>query len=193
MADTIHVAPVGDGGLSGGYTGAAGDTTRLIDPDHPDAARQQIQETRARISGTIDEIEEVLLHKKEQLQERMDVFAPVRERPMQVLGAVFGAALLLGFLTGGDDDDGDHLDSDFEDSAELWESRARRLLRIAREQEQELRMLRARHAPLRERPWGEGEGEHEDESDGGLGDFASERLTGVVASGVQRLIRGLLG
>src|SRR5690606_7129622 len=70
-------------------------------PDDPDAARAEIAATRARMSDTIDEIEDVLLRKKEEIRDRLDVMDPVREQPLRSLAMVFGAALLLGFLTGG--------------------------------------------------------------------------------------------
>lgn len=122
--------------------------------DDPETARAQIERTRMRMSETIDEIEDVLIRKKEQIQDRLDVFAPVRERPMASLGIALGAGVLLGLLTGGDDEDdlderallssrarGFRHDADLEERAETWEQRARRLLRIAREQEDELQAL----------------------------------------------------
>jgi hypothetical protein len=117
--------------------------------DDPEFARAQIANTRARMSGTIDEIEDVLLRRKERIQHRLDPFSVVRERPFQAAGAVFGAGLLLGLLTGGDDDDDDeeleydydiHFDQDWQSNsldaearAAKWESRARRLLHLARQ------------------------------------------------------------
>lgn len=70
-------------------------------PDDPDAARAEIAATRARMSETIDEIEDVLIRKKEEIRDRLDVMDPVREQPLRSLAMVFGAALVLGFLTGG--------------------------------------------------------------------------------------------
>lgn len=70
-------------------------------PEDPDAARAEIERTRARMSETIDEIEDVLYRKKVEVQERLDVTAPVREDPVKTLSILFGAALLLGWLTGG--------------------------------------------------------------------------------------------
>ena len=73
--------------------------------DNPEVARAQIEATRARMSDTIDEIEEAILRKKEKLRAKLDVLAPVRERPLQTIGAIFGVGLALGLLTGGGDDD----------------------------------------------------------------------------------------
>jgi hypothetical protein len=89
----------------------AGVPGQIAATDDPDVARREIEATRARMSDTIDSIEEVLLRKKERLQERMDFMAPVRQRvddrPLLVFGGVFAAGLLLGYLTGESDDDDD--------------------------------------------------------------------------------------
>jgi hypothetical protein len=131
MADEIRVVPEG------------------MEVDDPEYARAQIANTRARMSETIDEIEDVLLRRKERIQNRLDPFSVVRERPFQAAGAVFGAGLVLGLLTGGDDDD-DYEDQDYdydihfdqdwhstsldaEARASKWEGRARHLLHLARE------------------------------------------------------------
>lgn len=114
-----------------------------IEPRDPEAARVRIEQTRARMSDTIDEIEDVLLQKKQDLQDRLDVRAHIRERPWQAAGLVLGAGLIVGFLTGGRSDD-DIDDAVISDSrATLWEGRARRLLRIAREQEDDIEHLEA--------------------------------------------------
>ena len=77
--------------------------------DDPELARLQIEQTRARMSDTIEQIEETLLRKKENIEERLDVMAPVRrkarENPYPIIGGVFLAGLILGLLTGGDDDE----------------------------------------------------------------------------------------
>ena len=170
-------------------------------PDDPDAARAEIEATRARMSETIDEIEDVLLRKKEQIQDRLDVFAPVRENPLPILGAALGAGLLLGLVTGGGDDEDDE-DADYDyrvnygrarllvpdtsERAELWERRARRLLRIAREQEAELEALRTR-GPRMATTWENDEEEpYEDDyqADGTLdelGETITDRLTGLIS------------
>jgi ElaB/YqjD/DUF883 family membrane-anchored ribosome-binding protein len=151
MADEIRVTEVTD------REGVARTGAAATMPGDPGAAREEIQATRARISETIDEIEGALLQKKERIEDRLDVMAPVREQPMRTLGIVFGAGLLLGFLTGGDDEEEDEDDDEeheehervsasADERAELWEHRARRLLRIAREQEDEIESLRRRRA-----------------------------------------------
>lgn len=97
MADEIRVVPEG------------------ADVEDPEAARAQIAHTRARMSGTIDEIEDALLRRKEKIQHRLDPFSAVRERPLQSAGIVFGAGLVLGLLTGGDEDDDLELGYDADD------------------------------------------------------------------------------
>jgi hypothetical protein len=126
--------------------------------DDPELARLQIEQTRARMSETIGQIEETLLRKKEQVEEKLDVMGPVRrkarENPYPIIGGVFLAGLILGFLTGGDDDDDEPtpavrryaVDFDrerahghhWEERARTWERRARRLMDVANRQEAEL-------------------------------------------------------
>ena len=61
-----------------------------------EAVRSDIELTRVRMSQTIDEIEAVLLRKKERIEHRLDIFRVVRERPFLAVRTVFGAGLLLG-------------------------------------------------------------------------------------------------
>jgi ElaB/YqjD/DUF883 family membrane-anchored ribosome-binding protein len=138
--------------------------------DDPEAVRSEIEQTRERMSSTIDEIESVLARKKEAIQDKLDVLAPIRERPLPATGIAFGVGLALGLLTGGGDDsddrghyaprayspgvgadaDEDHepFSSDSAERAAMWESRARRLLRVAREQEEQIRELKERYGTL---------------------------------------------
>lgn len=167
------------------------------EPQDPSLARAQIEQTRARMSETIDEIEEVLVRKKERFQDRLDVMAPVRERPMVAAGVVFGAGLLLGLVTGGDDEPSrarahDRDDAEWEERAEMWERRARRLLRIAQEQEEEIEALAAgravrRPAPSLDAEEAERAGRPSRSRD--VGDELTERITGYVTDA----IRGLFG
>lgn len=144
----------------------------IAQTDDPELARMQIERTRARMSDTIDQIEGALLRKKENLQERMDVMAPVRrtarENPWPVIGGVFAAGLVLGLLTGGDDDEDEEprpavrrFAADFdrerahgyhwEERAHTWERRARRLMDLANRQEAELLEMRGESVPVRRR------------------------------------------
>jgi len=93
--------------------GAPGTIPAAALGDDPDAVRDEIERTRARMSRTIDELDRALARKKEQVQEKLDVAAPIRQRPWVYAGGVFAAGLALGLITGGgkrdDDEDDDHV------------------------------------------------------------------------------------
>lgn len=132
--------------------GTTGRVSVDVDTDDPDAVRSEIKNTRERMSETIDEIEDALLRKKENIQDRLNVFSPVQNNPLPSVGIAFGAGLLVGYLTADDDDDDDydHRRADTDDDefwsrrASDWEARARRLLDLAKRQEVELSELRGR-------------------------------------------------
>lgn len=138
--------------------------SEVPDYDDPRSARRDIEATRARMSDTLDEIEDVLVRKKEAIQNRLDVLAPVRENPWPAMGGALAAGLLLGLLTGGgddedeDDDEFEHRphrgrsrdDHDWHRRTEILEERTRRLLSIAREQEKEIRRLRGKKKKRRD-------------------------------------------
>ena len=161
------------------------------------------------------------------IKEKLDVLAPVREQPLKMIGIIFGVGLALGLLTGGDDDevdarkalaalardreeDEDDLEDEEEEedgeaeawaAAELWEDRAHRLLRIARAQESELEVHRARRGS-RTRYRVEDEEDDDDmeeveevqESGENVFDRiregAAERLSGFISEITQRMMRG---
>jgi hypothetical protein len=81
----------------------------IADVNDPELARLQIEQTRARMSDTIEQIEEALVRKRAAVEEKLDVMAPVRrkarENALPLLGGVFLAGLVLGYLTGDSDDD----------------------------------------------------------------------------------------
>ncbi|HEU0054325.1 MAG TPA: DUF3618 domain-containing protein [Longimicrobium sp.] len=136
--------------------------------DDPEVVREEIERTRQRMSSTIDSIEEVLLRKKERIEERLDVTAPVRravrDNPWPIVGGVFGAALTLGWLTGGDEREARvrkirrataaarkereetrgaavH-DAEWRERSLQWERRARTLMKTCHRQEEEIEHLR---------------------------------------------------
>jgi ElaB/YqjD/DUF883 family membrane-anchored ribosome-binding protein len=155
--------------------------------EDPSISRAEIEMTRARMSGTIDEIEDALLRRKERVQERLDFMAPVRERPLVSAGVALGAGLVLGLLTGGGDDDGEewtdrhaHL-HDADRRADKWETRAQRLLRIAREQEVELDMLRHRRGARGNHGMEDGTGD----SDGSLRDRLMDGVSNFINNSVR--------
>lgn len=115
-------------------------------PRGSEAARDEIERTRARMSETIDEIEEALLRKKADLRERLDVGARLREKPLAVVGVALGAGLIFGLLTGGGKASRKKSEkerAERELRAARWERRARRLLSIARAQESRIEQLEA--------------------------------------------------
>jgi len=140
-------APAVPGLVAGGVTG------------DPDAVRDEIERTRERMSSTIDQIEGALLRKKGEIQDKLDVVAPIRERPWVFAAGVFGTGLVLGLLTGGGDDDRDTVKVPRSMLAGLgmegnggyglsgggreWEDRSRELLQVVARQEEEIRDLRA--------------------------------------------------
>jgi hypothetical protein len=170
----------------------AGTPGTIAQVDDPELARMQIEHTRARMSETIDQIEDALVRKRAQVEEKLDVMAPVRRRVRDnawpMLGGVFLGGLILGFLTGGDDDEDDDYDDDrprkrrkgrkggrarsavsefgmdqdreqveayggyYQERAELWERRARRLMDVANQQEAELLVLRGQSEELEPAP-----------------------------------------
>jgi ElaB/YqjD/DUF883 family membrane-anchored ribosome-binding protein len=140
-----------------------------IQPKDSDAAREEIERTRTRMSETIDEIEDVLLRKKAEIRTRLDVVARLREKPLLVVGVALGAGVLLGLITGGRDRSDDHANSG---RADIWEARARRLLAIARSQEEEIDVLHSTVADLSEDADYEGilNDEEEDDYDDDLPD-----------------------
>ena len=186
--------------------------------DDPDTVRSEIEQTRARMSSTIDQLESALLRKKEQIEEKLDVAAPVRERPLVYAGGVFAAGLLLGLLTGGKDRDEREYDEDelaaarsgrggralamasvdyegeWKGRAREWENRARELMKTCTRQEAEIRQLRS---PSRREQRFERHGgyyEHYDrevreEPGGGWRDAVTAGVSGMVSS----LLRPLRG
>ena len=89
----------------------AGTPGMVAATDDPDTVRSEIERTRARMSSTIDEIEVALTRKRAEIEQKLDVTAPVRQKvrdnPWPAVGAVFAAGLVLGYLTGGDGEDED--------------------------------------------------------------------------------------
>jgi ElaB/YqjD/DUF883 family membrane-anchored ribosome-binding protein len=169
MADEIRVVPDG------------------AEIDDPEAARAEIAHTRARMSGTIDEIEDALLRRKERMQNRLDPFTAVRERPLQAAGIVFGVGLVLGLLTGGDDDDEEReyrrFEYDFESDPELDRS-----LSYARASRFESRPKRFLHLEP-EYEYAVDDYEDWDEDDDDLGAFQGVR--DAIAERLGPLVRGL--
>ncbi|HET7463337.1 MAG TPA: DUF3618 domain-containing protein [Longimicrobium sp.] len=152
--------------------GAVGSIPAAALSGDPDAVRDEIERTRARMSRTIDQLDRALVRKKTEVQEKLDVAAPIRQRPWVYAGGVFAAGLALGLITGGgkrdDDEDDDHVkipkallagiglqqarggrgsgdDVEVEytgEGSDDWETRARELMSVVARQEEEIRSLR---------------------------------------------------
>jgi ElaB/YqjD/DUF883 family membrane-anchored ribosome-binding protein len=115
-------------------------------PRDPAVVRAELARTRARMSATIGEIEDVLVQKKDVIvstakgiRDRLDPFYKARQHPMAAIGIVFGAGLVVGVLTGGKKPIPPQPSA--APPSDLWQRRARRLLRIAREQQEEIAEL----------------------------------------------------
>src|SRR5688500_8447423 len=74
----------------------------------PALLRAALAQTRARMSETVDEIEDVSVEKKEEvialakgIRQRLDPFYKARQNPLAAVGIVFGAGLLVGVFTKG--------------------------------------------------------------------------------------------
>lgn len=65
-------------------------------------ARAHVEQSRARISDTLDDIEERLLEKRHELQEKLDVRKRMREQidrePLVAVAAAAGAGFLVGLM-----------------------------------------------------------------------------------------------
>lgn len=79
------------------------------EPRTVDEARHAVERSRQRISTTLDQLEERIVEKKHELQDRADVLRPVREqvqaRPFTAVAVGLGVGALLGSLGGSDDED----------------------------------------------------------------------------------------
>jgi ElaB/YqjD/DUF883 family membrane-anchored ribosome-binding protein len=90
----------------GSRTGEPAESPRTVDE-----ARDAVERSRQRISSTLDQLEDRIVEKKHELQDKADVLRPIRQRIVEhpftavVVGAGVGA--LLGALAGGSDDNGD--------------------------------------------------------------------------------------
>lgn len=80
------------------------------EPRSTDEARRDLEETRSRISHTLDEIEDRVDEKKRTLQENTIGMVhrakdQIVRRPLFTMGVAFGAGLAFGLMTGGGDDE----------------------------------------------------------------------------------------
>jgi len=115
-------------------------TEEQTKPRTVDEARSAVEQSRQRISNTLDALEDRIVEKKQALQDKADVLRPVREqveqRPFTVLAVAIGVGALLGSLGGEGDRNSRKRSKDAEgslsedDRAELREWRAHRRERL---------------------------------------------------------------
>lgn len=147
----------------------------------PATTRAEIEETRARMSDTIGELEEVLLQKRARLRESLDLRARLAEKPMLAVGLVLGAGLIVGFLTSGGDRDRSRA---IERGRRDWDGRSGRMLDLLREHEERIADL---ECAFEEYPViFEGDGEEGDSSLARWSGLA-ERVGAFVAEGGRSL------
>ena len=76
-----------------------------IEPPTVDQARAAVERSRERISRTLDRLEDRIVDKKYELQDRADVFRPVKQqvrlRPLTAIAIGFGVGVVLGSLSRG--------------------------------------------------------------------------------------------
>lgn len=110
-----------------------------VEPATTEEARRAIEETRGRISATLDEIEDRIGEARENIRERMDVARPIRDRmrrnPLPGIGVALGVGVALGLLTGGGKKKEKHpkmLDEDEREALRRWRAERRDRLREQR-------------------------------------------------------------
>lgn len=96
-------------------------------------ARRAVEQSRQRVSATLDELEGRIVDTKQAIQQKMDFVKPVqgviRNAPFIALGAAVAIGLFLGTRGGEqDDEDDDGFDRDERAALEEWRQRRRRML-----------------------------------------------------------------
>lgn len=116
------------------------------EPRSTEEARRAVEETRGRISATLDAIEGRLVDKKEELKERIALLRPVREEirsnHWRSLGIAFGAGLLLATLgrrEGRRERHDRRLDEEERTALRLWRAERRERLRHTAAEEERRR------------------------------------------------------
>jgi ElaB/YqjD/DUF883 family membrane-anchored ribosome-binding protein len=170
------------------------------DPRTVDEARHAVERSRERISSTLDQLEDRIVEKKHELQDRVDVLRPVREqivdRPFTAIAVAVGIGALLGSLGGSDsefDADDDVDDDRTRDDVDIdvdEDRHYRRGLRRGRGrhaagylEDDERAELRAWRRARRDRLRARLDSDNDDESESRFGDLRHQ-LVGAVTSAI---------
>jgi ElaB/YqjD/DUF883 family membrane-anchored ribosome-binding protein len=158
-------------------------------PRTVDEARTAVERSRERISSTLDRLEDRIVDKKHEIQDRADVLRPVRERvmerPLTAVAIAAGVGVLLGSLGGRHDE---------EEDAPSYRSRgaSRPQLRGAYlddDDRAELRRWRrARRERLRQRLDHTGSEAEPEDGDGSRFDDLKHQLFGALTSAVSAAV-----
>lgn len=156
------------------------------EPRTVDEARDAVERSRQRISSTLDALEDRIVEKKHALQQRADVFRPVKEqvaqRPFTAVAVAVGVGALLGSLGGRDSDD---RSSRGDDRSSRGESRRDRDGYLSAEERRELREWRKHRHERWEARSRVRERQYEDEHSGPSGlDKFKNQLMGAVTSAI---------
>lgn len=156
------------------------------EPRTVDEARDAVERSRQRISSTLDRLEDRIVEKKHELQDRVDVFRPVRDqiaqRPFTAVAVGIGVGALLGSIGGGDDEEETHRHSRSGRvrGLPLSDDDRRELREWRRARKQRLRAAAARRHPGDDRD--ERHGGHDDSSS--RFDALKHQLLGAVTSAI---------
>jgi ElaB/YqjD/DUF883 family membrane-anchored ribosome-binding protein len=153
------------------------------EPRTVDEARDAVERSRQRISSTLDALEERIVEKKHELQEKVDVLRPVRDqivnRPFTAIAVGVGIGALLGSIGGGRDDE-EHEHRRSGRIRGVLEDRDRKELRKWRRARRERLRARSRHDH-------DDHDDHDRDDDSGSGlrfDALRHQLMGAVTSAV---------
>jgi ElaB/YqjD/DUF883 family membrane-anchored ribosome-binding protein len=96
-------------------------------------ARRAVEQSRERISATLDELEDRIVETKQSIQRKADVVKPAREAirkaPLIALGVAVAVGIFLGTRGGDDDDvDEDGWEKSERKALEEWRVRRRKML-----------------------------------------------------------------
>ncbi|HSJ09749.1 MAG TPA: hypothetical protein VK928_07530 [Longimicrobiales bacterium] len=149
-----------------------------VAPQTVDEARHAVERSRQRISTTLDQLEEKIVEKKHELQDRADVLRPVREqvreRPFTAVAVGLGVGAVLGSL-GGRDGDG---------SGDRGSRGGKRDTGLSRDERKELREWRRHRRDRLETRLGARDGKDAHDDGPGRLDAVKNQLMGAITSAI---------